>query len=244
MGIAGTMEWDRTVVHKCPSCTVARDTCAHVLACNHEGRVEALKLTLDIAESWLADMDTEPDLLDCIMEYAHARGGRLMEEICEGLGPQFQRMAKEQDAIGWRRFMEGMISREMRTIQYEFIQRQGSRLSSTKWAKGLILKLLETTHGQWIYRNVQIHDNVSGTQATLRKEAVLKEIEEQMELGDAGLLKEDHWMLEVNLGDLETNNGEQAEYWLLGIRAGRMACTLKRAQHNAELQRQIETGGT
>ena len=244
MGIAGTMEWDRTVEHKCPSCTVARDTCAHVLACNHEGRVEALKLTLDIAESWLADMDTEPDLLDCIMEYAHARGGRLMEEICEGLGPQFQRMAKEQDAIGWRRFMEGMISREMRTIQYEFIQRQGSRLSSTKWAKGLILKLLETTHGQWIYRNVQIHDNVSGTQATLRKEAVLKEIEEQMELGDAGLLKEDHWMLEVNLGDLETNNGEQAEYWLLGIRAGRMACTLKRAQHNAELQRQAETGST
>jgi hypothetical protein len=52
----------------------------------------------------------------------------------------------------------------------------------------------------------------------------LKEIEEQMELGDAGLLDEDHWMLEVNLGDLETNNGEQAEYWLLAmIRAGRMA---------------------
>ncbi len=31
-----------------------------------------------------------------------------MEEICKGLGPQFTQMAKEQDAIGWRRFMEGM----------------------------------------------------------------------------------------------------------------------------------------
>jgi hypothetical protein len=212
MGISGTMEWDKSEERKCPSCTIARDTCAHVLTCNHEGRVEALKLTLDLAESWLEGMDMEPDILDCIMEYAHGRGGRTMESICEGLGPRFQRLAKEQDAIGWRRFMEGMISKEMRAIQYEFYHTLGSRLSSTRWAKGLILKLLETTHGQWIYRNIQIHDDVAGTQATLRKEAILKEIEKQMELGDDGLLKEDHWMLEVNLGDLETNNGEQAEY--------------------------------
>ncbi len=139
------------------------------------------------------------------------------------------KMAVEQDAIGWRRFMEGMFSKEMRSIQYDCYHSQGSQLSSTRWAKRLILKLLETTHGQWIYRNIQIHDSVAGTQATLRKEEILKEIEEQMELGDAGLLKEDHWMLEVNLGDLENTSGEQAEYLLLGIRAGRMAGTLTRA---------------
>ncbi len=201
--------------------------------------MEALKLTLDLAESWLEDMDTDPDLLDCIMEYAHGRGGRTMENICDGLGPQYQRMAMEQDAIGWRRFMEGMVSKEMRTIQYEYYHGQGSRLSSTRWAKGLILKLLETTHRQWIYLNVQIHDKVSGTQATLRKESILREIEEQMELGDSGLLEEDHWMLDVNLGDLEINNGEQAEYWLLAIRAGRMAYTITRDKNQTETQQQV-----
>ncbi len=65
----------------------------------------------------------------------------------------------------------------------------------------MVLKLLEATHGQWIYRNVQIHDSVAGTQVTLWKEEIQQEIEEQMELGKAGLLKEDHWMVEVNLGD-------------------------------------------
>ena len=242
MGIAGTMEWDKSVERKCPSCTIARDTCAHVLFCCHEGRVDALKLTLDLAETWLKEADTDPDLLDCIMEYAHGRGGRTMEDICEGLGPQFQKMAKAQDAIGWRRFMEGMICKEMRQIQYDFYHGHGTRLSATQWAKGIILKLLETTHGQWIYRNVQIHDNVAGTEATLRKEAILKEIEEQMELGNAGLLEDDHWMLEVNLGDLENSNGEQAEYWLLGIRAGRMACTLTRANERTELQQVARDG--
>jgi hypothetical protein len=39
MGIAGTMEWDRTVMRTCPSCMVRQDTCAHVLFCCHSGRV-------------------------------------------------------------------------------------------------------------------------------------------------------------------------------------------------------------
>lgn len=50
MGIAGTMESDKSMERKCPSCTVARDTCAHVLSCSYEGRVEVLKLTLVLTE--------------------------------------------------------------------------------------------------------------------------------------------------------------------------------------------------
>ncbi len=67
---------------------------------------------------------------------------------------------------------------------------------------------------------------MAGTQATLWKEAILKEIEEQMELGEAGLLEEDNWMLEVNLGDIENSSGEQEEYWLLAIKTARVATSL------------------
>jgi hypothetical protein len=48
---------------------------------------------------------------------------------------------------------------------------------------------------------------VGGTQAILWKEAIQQEIEGQMELGMAGLLKEDQWMLEVNLGDMKSTIG-------------------------------------
>ncbi len=47
-----------------------------------------------------------------------------------------------------------------------------------------------------------------------------------MELGMAGLLKEDHWMIEVNLGDTESTMEEQEEYWLVAIKATREAATL------------------
>jgi hypothetical protein len=128
------------------------------------------------------------------------------------LGKTYLQMARKQDQIGWRRFMEGMISIRMREIQHQYHISEGTHTSPKRWAQGLILKLLEATHGQWLYRNVQIHNVVSGTQATMRNKAIQKEIKEQMELGEADLLEEDNWMLEVNLGDLESTSGEQEQY--------------------------------
>ena len=52
----------------------------------------------------------------------------------------------------------------------------------------------------------------AGTQATLRKEAIQHEFKEQMEQGTTGLLREDYWMMEVTLGDMETTTGKQEEY--------------------------------
>jgi hypothetical protein len=91
-------------------------------------------------------------------------------------------------------------------------------MAPEQWVQGLILKRLQAMHGQLIYRNIQIHDSVAGTQATLRKEVIQQEIEEQMVLGKEGLLEEDHWMIKVNLGDMETILRKQEEYWLVAIR--------------------------
>jgi hypothetical protein len=74
------------------------------------------------------------------------------------------------------------------------------------------LLLLEITHGQWIYRNLMIHDPDTGVLAIRRKaEALQLEIEKQIALGGEGLAEEDKWMLEINLGDLEESNGERRE---------------------------------
>jgi hypothetical protein len=115
---------------------------------------------------------------------------------------------------------------EYEKIQYNYHYQEGTRMNPDWWAQGLILKIIEATHGQWIYRNIQIHDAVTGTQVTLWKEAIQHEIKEKMELGEAGLLEEDQWMMEVNLGNLEITSGENEEYWLLAIKAAWVAATL------------------
>jgi hypothetical protein len=171
--------------------------------------VQTLHHTLNLVEAWLEEADTDPDLLDCIAEYAYGCGGCTMVKICNGLGDQFQQMAWDQDAIGWRRFTEGMICMRMRRIQSDYHYKVGMRMNPEWWVRGLIPKLLEATHGQWIYQNIQIHDSIPGTQVTLRKEAIHCKIEKQMEMGKEGLLEKDHWMMEVNLGYLELLQGNK-----------------------------------
>ena len=160
-----------------------------------------------------------------------------MEEVCRSLPGRFRRLAISQDKMGWRRFMEGMISKEIALIQRQFMATSGSKLSIKTWCRGLVTKLLEVTHGQWLYRNVVVHDKITGDVVTRRKEEIQMEIEKQQGLGASGLLQEDKYLMDVNLEDLECTSGEREEYWLLAIRSARKACTLGgRAQNRQQVQ--------
>ena len=120
------------------------------------------------------------------------------------------------------------MSKECIKLQQDFAVVHGSKFSMDKWATGLITRLLEVTHGQWLYRNFQVHDTISGELATKKKEEIQMEIEEQQDLGEDGLLQEDQFLMEINLEDLESTSGERQEYWLLAIRAARVAAELRR----------------
>ena len=65
--------------------------------------------------------------------------------------------------------MEGCISKEAIQLHLEFAKVHGMRMTMAGWAKGLIAKLLEVTYGQWIYRNLLVHEQASGVLATKKK---------------------------------------------------------------------------
>ena len=100
-------------------------------------------------ERWLAEVDTDPDLTDSIVEYVWRRGTVTMEEATIDAPFRFRHMALSQDKIGWRWrwFLEGMILTEITSIQGQYIAVNGSRMSLDKWCTGLITRLLEITHG-------------------------------------------------------------------------------------------------
>ncbi len=96
---------------------------------------------------------------------------------------RYRRVAEEQDAIGWRRFMEGMICRGLRHLQELYTTVEGSNVMGEQWATGVITKLLKTTHGQCLYQCVQVHDRFSRIHATQRKEELQMAIEVQQDMG-------------------------------------------------------------
>jgi hypothetical protein len=221
MGIAGTnaSKGHHPEGHDplCPSCGSVHKTCAHLLHCDKVGRLEALRCLIECLDNWLKKENTEPRLRKCLVTYAKGRGRRTMMSIVGDWEQRFRLLALSQDAIGWRRFMEGMISQEIIDIQADHMYGVDSCLALAPWARGLIVKLLEATHGQWLYRNVKVHDAATGTLATKKKEEIQHWIEDQIELGEAGLEEKDNYLLEVNLENLETTSAEEHHYWLLHI---------------------------
>jgi hypothetical protein len=74
-----------------------------------------------------------------------------MEEICRTMDTRFCRLVADQDIIGWRRFMKGMVCKGLREIQSTYSAVNGSNASLEQWTTGVVTKLLEATHGNWHY---------------------------------------------------------------------------------------------
>ena len=110
-----------------------------------------------------------------------------MTDVLHGTGRRYRKLAASQDLIGWRRFMEGIISKEILVIQQEYLDMKGTcstPTTPTSWAKGLIICLVEITHGQWLYQNFHVHGIVTGFHATRRKEGLQKKLRIKFIWGD------------------------------------------------------------
>lgn len=161
-GVAGTNEMQARYTpnhsRRCPSCQVCVEDCAHVLSCEEEGRVDLLQKSINLLDQWLKEKGTDETLRKYLVKYARARGGRTMVEITGWRAGKYRALANSMDKIGWRRFMEGMISKEVVAIQRKAEDAGKFKMTVRNWSAGLVTKLLEVTHGQWLYRNVHVHD--------------------------------------------------------------------------------------
>ncbi len=96
----GNCPWEHSLCPLCQSCTQVLETCAHILFCINEGWVDTMMKSIDLLSSWMMEVNTDPDLRECIVEYAKGRGTITMLDICRGMDSWFQQMARDQDEIG------------------------------------------------------------------------------------------------------------------------------------------------
>ena len=111
------------------------------------------------------------------------------------------------------------------------------RQSLQNWSAGLVTKLLEVIHGQWLYCNVHVHDTITGEKTRLRKEDIRKEVEYQLALGGECLAEKDMYLLEINLDDLDHMSGEDHIYWLMALQTARKAWQLREERQNEVVER-------
>ena len=121
INISGTnLIQSRYKIHHYPTCTSCDqcvETCAHVLSYNEAGRVDSLYQYINILDKWIKKVCTHTQLCKYILQYDKGRGGISMADVLHNTGSRYSKLAVSQDLIGWRRFMEGMISKEILVIK-------------------------------------------------------------------------------------------------------------------------------
>ena len=233
---------DESVSPMCPLCGVCGETAGQILTCGEEGRVEALTKLSDRMMAWLLESGIDRDLIVfLIIKFIREMGRSSMEDIClaHSLPTEYLKFARSQDLIGWRRFLEGMISKRISNL---LVRRGGNKegIDHHKWLQQCITHLLEITHGLWIYRNIAVHDKLSGFYSTQGRERLQRELELQMERGGEDLCEEDKWLLEVNLSDLNKSSGKREAYWLMAMDLARAKFQARRRMEASTLPRGVQ----
>ncbi len=59
---------------KCPCFTIHVETAEHVILCVEVGRVETFMQSSRALKQWMEEADTDPDLIDCIVDYVQGWG--------------------------------------------------------------------------------------------------------------------------------------------------------------------------
>ena len=126
MGVVGTNLYQSKYLPNhdpmCPSCIRSVESCAHVLECPEEGRVETLLGTIDFLGIWMKKIGTYKGLRNFLVRYAKGRGAITMKDIVGNRTHRLYPLAQSQDLIGWRRFIEGMISKVIKCIQKSYAE--------------------------------------------------------------------------------------------------------------------------
>jgi hypothetical protein len=106
------------------------EMCTHILFCCHTGWVKILMHTIDIMDDWLMGAGTESPLPQCLVKYACSQGGVMMAEVCQGMGELYKLMKANQNCIGWRQFMEGIVCKKICGIQNAYLLIEGMHMSA------------------------------------------------------------------------------------------------------------------
>ena len=229
--------WDKSRDGRCPDCG-QREPASHLNLCSDPDGTCLLHDMVSQLQQWLDNNYTHRELAYWIPKYILLRGTCRIGDF-PYLSAEMQRVATSQDLIPWTCFMEGKLSKEIFRLQQHSLARSPSRLTIADWSKKLISQILHISHGQWVFRNVSLHDARTGYLRVKKRENVLAEVDRLSEVDPILLSESSRYLLEIDFSSLHRDTLEKQSYWVLAMKAAVRAGqrTVARSRHATARQR-------
>ena len=120
------LHWDKTRNGRCPDCGTKEDA-AHLMMCPSRSRTALLKETVEDLERWMKKSELAREIKLWVPKYILMRNMQTLSSF-KGLLDNLRKFAAEQDAVGWREFTEGRISKGLVEEQEEHLSQEVGRM--------------------------------------------------------------------------------------------------------------------
>ncbi len=150
--------WNQRFNSKCPFCNHDKEDTNHILKCKSEESIQIWKEMIDnmlvqlqkADTCWLVMMAIKKELNNWKRDKKHdalSKYPLLLQEAIE-----------EQRQLGWKNFLEGLISRKWTEYMKQYYVQSNTKKSAVKWASKLVKYTWMGIHYIWKERNKKIHD--------------------------------------------------------------------------------------
>ena len=201
---------------RCPSCWRAKERAEHLCICLSEHRTRLFLDNVRNLEHW--------------MEANNATCPELAYWTFSDFGPlssQMEKLGKSQDTIGWRNMLEGRVSNQFYTIQFNHLAcHRTSRLTVEDWMRGFITRLIHISHSQWLFLNFTLHDRLHGYRNLKDRAEVALRIEILSHTDLDRIPEHSRFLLDIDTERLAKSDFDTQSYWVAAMEAACGASTV------------------
>jgi hypothetical protein len=203
--------WGLWMEDKCPRCGEPEDT-AHVWICQGKGTIDIWDKAVEALELWLRTVNMDPKVTHLIIQYLN--GWRCRINPAYEAPPGFQDVVRNQNQIGWQRFIEGWLTKDWAAIQQQYYELIRPHRTGRRWAMALIKKLWETAWDLWEHRNDIFHEQENIVTRIMGAHLNHQVARLHRHLLQLPLRHNDHHLLSLKLSTLLRKDARYKEAWL------------------------------
>ena len=146
----------------CPSCRTAAETHHHFITCNHCSRTQWITETISGLRTLLADTATNPNLKELIIQGLDATlHGHDQPELNESISPILQRLARNQQRIGWDQWLNCRVHHDWICHQDRYLkhtsQYNARSCTGKLWIQRIFHYIIRRLHTLWTLRCNDLH---------------------------------------------------------------------------------------
>ena len=218
---ANLVDWQQRHHGNCPYCDHKNETTEHVLLCRSTEAQDRWNEAMQKYKDKLKLIKTNRLVRNVIETELHYWRNQLHPPDITVLPLDLQKTITQQRKLGWKNFLEGILTKEWASIQRRYKPSTYGYSKSRIWIKKLIKLNWIFLQQIWTDRNDKLHN----TQTVLDREGhqeLLRAIEQEWKIGLHRLpIREFAYLFQIKWKQLQQKSTSYLKSWFVKVRLGR-----------------------